>query len=91
MLQYIDFVPRQISPGGVFSAEEHESFDMAVKDANRWLQENRDRIRLINLETIVLPNIHSHWEEGSNDAALTTSAERRSTWHQFLRCWYEKC
>lgn len=89
MLQFKDFVPRQLSPPGFFKPEEHEAFDAAVKEANAWLQENAERVQLINLETIVLPNIHSPWEEGSTDASLGTSAESASRWHQVLRCWYQ--
>lgn len=87
MLKYKDFVPRQLKAPGVFDLGEHESFDHAVEAANQWLMTNS--IQLISLETVVLPNIWSRWEEGSSDASLGTG-EAPSRWHQFLRCWYRE-
>ena len=87
MLKYKDFVPRQISRPGFFADGEHESFDEAVKAANRWLASNN--VTLVNLETVVLPNIWREWEEGSKDASIGTSTDLVSRWHQFLRCWYQ--
>ena len=88
MLQYKDFVPKEIVSSGFFKAGEYESFDDAVAAANQWLVESR--VRLIKLETVVLPNIHSRWEEGSSDAAIRTSGDSPSQWHQFLRLWYQE-
>ena len=87
MLKYKDFVPRQISRPGFFADGEHESFDEAVEAANRWLASNN--VTLVNLETVVLPNIWREWEEGSMDASIGTSTDLVSRWHQFLRCWYQ--
>ena len=89
MLKYKDFVPKQISAPGFFAAGEHESFDDAVNAANQWIEENQT-IKLVNLETVVLPNIWSKWEEGSSDASIGTSGDTVSRWHQFLRCWYQE-
>ena len=88
MLQYKDFVPKQISAPGIFKPGEHESFDKAVAAANAWIESSP--IKLICIETVVLPNIWSKWEEGSTDASIGTSGEAPSRWHQFLRCWYEE-
>ena len=87
MLKYKDFVPRQLKAPGVFDQGEHESFDHAVEAANQWISSNS--IQLISLETVVLPNIWSRWEEGSSDASIGTG-EAPSRWHQFLRCWYRE-
>ncbi len=86
MLKYKDFVPAEIEAPGIFKQGQHESFDHAVRAANEWLSENR--IALISIETVVLPNIWSRWEEGSADASLGTSSDAPSRWHQFIRCWY---
>jgi hypothetical protein len=85
MLKYRDFVPKEIEAPGFLKPGEHESFNHAVEAANTWLAENS--VKLINLETVVLPNIWSRWEEGSVDASIGTG-ESLSRWHQFLRCWY---
>ena len=87
MLKYKDFVPKQISAPGIFDAGEHESFDHAVEAANEWLESSN--IKLISIETVVLPNIWSKWEEGSADASIGTG-DSPNRWHQFLRCWYQE-
>jgi hypothetical protein len=87
MLRHQDFVPKMTKPGAWFSPAEHESFEAALADANRWIAENR--IRVINVETVVLPNIWSRYEEGARDTSLATSGESPSFWHQFIRVWYD--
>lgn len=87
MLKYKDFVPEQISAPGFLAPGEHESFDHAVQAANDWLSESN--VRLVCLETVVLPNIWSKHEEGSADASIGTG-DSPSRWHQFLRCWYQE-
>jgi len=86
MIQFKDFVPKMITAPRLFKPGEYESFDIALKAANLWIKENE--IRVINVETVVLPNIWSRFEEGASDVALGTSGEMPSHWHQFIRCWY---
>ena len=86
MLKYKDFVPKELETPGFLNPGEHEAFDDAVVAANQWIQENE--IKVIGMETVVLPNIWSRWEEGSDDASIGTSGDTPSRWHQFLRCWY---
>jgi hypothetical protein len=87
MLRYQDFVPKVVKPAAFLSPAEHESFDAALVAANRWIKENE--IHVVNVETVVLPNIWSRYEEGSRDSSLGTSGESPSFWHQFIRVWYE--
>ena len=87
MIQFRDFVPRMLSAPAFFRVGEYESFEAAVEAANQWIREQQ--IDVLNIETVVLPNIWSRWEGGSNDVALGTSGEMPSHWHQFIRCWYE--
>jgi hypothetical protein len=86
MIAFEDFVPRQLSQPGLFREAEHESFDEALAAANVWIHDNQ--IKVINIETVVLPNIWTRWEEGSKDTSLGTSGESPSHWHQFVRVWY---
>lgn len=86
MLKYKDFVPRQIVAPGFLNPGDHETFDDAVAAANQWIVDNE--IQVIGMETVVLPNIWSRWEEGSTDASIGTSGDTPSRWHQFLRCWF---
>ncbi len=86
-LKHRDFVPRMIREPSLFKcAGEYETFQDAVDAANAWIINSH--IDLINLETVVLPNIWSRWEEGTGDGSLGTRVDSPSLWHQFLRCWY---
>jgi hypothetical protein len=60
--------------------------EAAVAAANSWIKEYD--IKIVNVETVVLPNIWSRYEEGPTDVALGTSGEMPSHWHQFVRVWY---
>ena len=86
MIKFKDFVPKMIAAPRLFTPGEYESFDDALAAANHWIKEND--IHVINVETVVLPNIWSRFEEGTADVALGTSGEMPSHWHQFIRCWY---
>jgi hypothetical protein len=88
MLQHRDFVPKMTKPAAFFSPAEHESFDAALAEANAWIAASG--VRVVNVETVVLPNIWSRYEEGSRDTALGTSGESPSFWYQFIRVWYDE-
>lgn len=85
-LQYIDFVPRQVKAPGLITEGLYENFDAAVNAANRWLAENP--VQLLQVETVVMPNLWNDWEEGTKDGSISTSGDAPSRWHQFLRVWY---
>jgi hypothetical protein len=87
MLRYYDFVPKQIKAEGFLSPAEYATFDAALAEANNWIKENN--IRVVNIETVVLPNIWTRFEAGSSDSALGISGDSPSHWHQVLRVWYE--
>jgi hypothetical protein len=88
MIAYRDFVPRVTGKGGFLNlAKTYESFDHAVAAANEWIAESS--VKVIHVETVVLPNIWSPHEEGTRDAALVTQGEWPAEWHQFVRVWYE--
>ncbi|MCA9119906.1 MAG: hypothetical protein H6822_00915 [Planctomycetaceae bacterium] len=86
MIQFRDFVPKMISEPRLFKAGEYESIEAALAAANSWIKEYE--IKIVNVETVVLPNIWSRYEEGTSDVALGTSGEMPSYWHQFVRVWY---
>lgn len=86
MIRYVDFVPRQLAASGFFKGAEYESFDAAVEAASRWLDGLKGE--LVQVETVVLPNIHHDREEGSGDPSLRASGDLSSYWHQFVRVWY---
>lgn len=82
-----DFVPEK-SKGTLFKSGKIQSFQDAIDSANVWLAEN-PQVKIINVETVVLPNIHSKDEEGSHDTELWTGKEFSSQWYQLLRVWYQ--
>lgn len=87
MIAFHDFVPEQMTAGGWLTPAEYESFEAAVAAANQWLAQAG--VRVLGVETVVLPNLHSRYEEGSTDPALRTHGDMPSSWHQFVRVWYE--
>ncbi|MCA9147536.1 MAG: hypothetical protein KDB05_32405, partial [Planctomycetales bacterium] len=80
-------VPEMLAPPRLFKAGEYESLEAALAEANAWIKEYD--IKIVNVETVVLPNIWSRYEEGTSDVALGTSGEMPSHWHQFVRVWYQ--
>ena len=82
MIRFEDFAPRMLKSG--FFGREFESFEAALAGANEWIDSNS--IDVVNIETVVLPQI---WREnGTTDVDLRISGEMSSSWHQFIRVWY---
>ncbi len=88
MIRFRDFVPKMLAAPGIFKEGQYESFEAAAAAADRWIKENE--IRYVSIETVVLPNIWSRFEEGSTDVSLGTSGDSPSRWHQFIRVWYKE-
>lgn len=88
MIKFNDFVPELEDKGGLFRKVSFEEFEHAVQRANEWITENK--IDVLNVETVVLPNIHSRFEEGSTDVQLKASGTAQTDWHQFIRVWYRE-
>ena len=87
MIRYQDFVPQMKTPPGFLTPATYASFNEALVAANKWIKENE--IRVLNVETVVLPNIWNRYEEGPSDPALVTPDGMPAFWHQFIRVWYE--
>jgi hypothetical protein len=85
MLAFRDFAPKVLEDGGWLSGPAYEDFDAALEAANAWIA--ADSIDVVNVETVVLPNIYSPGEQGTVDPELGMHAGR-GTWHQFLRVWF---
>ena len=87
MIGFMDFAPRMVRPGALFKLAEYEALQHAVAAANQWVRQFG--VTVLNVETVVLPNIDRSGEEGSTDPHLVTSGEMRSEWFQVVRVWYE--
>ena len=88
MIRFQDFAPKQTGTTKVliFSSAVYEDFAAAATAASAWI--TRYEIDLINIETVVLPNMHRHPEEGTVDGSLHSSGDHSTRWHQFVRVWY---
>ena len=87
MIGFMDFAPRMIRPAALFRLAEYEALQQAVAAANAWVRQYG--VEVLNVETVVLPNIHDSGEQGSTDPQLTTLGEFRSEWYQVVRVWYQ--
>lgn len=83
-----DFTPKVTKIGGFFRATEMENFNDIVTQLNEWISASNPNI--INIETVVLPNIHDPEEEGSEDTMLGADGQNASMWYQFIRVWYKE-
>ncbi len=87
MIKFKDFVPEELTKAGFFTSATLEKFNDTLNRANHWIE--TQNIELINIETVILPNIHQSDEEGSSDTEIRTSGEMSSYWNQFIRVWYK--
>lgn len=86
MLTFKDFLPRQLKPAGFLQGAEYGTFEDAARAAGNWMKSKG--VQPIQIETVVLPNIHGPFEKGSADPELRADGDR-DEWYQFLRVWYE--
>lgn len=86
MIQYKDFVP-EVVPQGLFKRPLYQPLEETLAEVNRWISQHSYQI--INIETVVLPNMHNPKEDGSGDTSLTTREGWDATWHQFVRVWFK--
>jgi hypothetical protein len=85
MIGFEDFAPRLLKSG--FFSREFESFEAALAGANEWIDSSG--VDVVNIETVVLPQIWSKGEGGTTDVDLRVNGEWTTTWHQFIRVWYK--
>lgn len=86
MIKVKDFVPEK-AKGGLFKSSKIEKFEDIIKEMNEWIASEKPDV--INIETVLLPNIHDSEEEGSQDTELWTGGESSSNWYQLIRVWYK--
>lgn len=87
-----DFIPHFVekqTQGMIFSHTEklYDSLAAAVEEANRWITTNE--IRVINLETVLIPSVTNLYEQASSTARFRVNGEGISIYYQFVRVWYE--
>ena len=82
-LHYKDFFPAVLKSG--FFSTEHEALSETVARASDWAE--AEGVRIINVETVVLPNIDT--VEEASQTGIRTSGEMSSHWYQIVRLWYQ--
>jgi hypothetical protein len=89
MIRYRDFAPHLIKRG-LLHSDEYENFDAAVAAANTWVASAA--VQIMNVETVVLPNITPDRSEGTIDGRVETEEAMTSIneWYQFVRVWYRE-
>jgi hypothetical protein len=85
-IKFADFQAQQLVAPGFLQEGQYTGLDQVLAEIQRWIEEQH--IDVINVETVVLPNIYARKEEGTADVDLKTSGEISTTWHQFFRVWY---
>ncbi len=88
LVKFKDFVPAQKAYNLWTGVGEYEPLTNALQDLNAWIMANPE-MEILNVETVVLPNLHDKREEGSEDPETRTPGPMGyNHWHQFLRLWY---
>jgi hypothetical protein len=90
-MHFKDFIPHATEThrnflGMDISEQTFESFPACVEAARAWAEQNP--VEIINIETVVLPNMYDPAQEGTVDTDLISSKESRTHWYQFVRVWY---
>lgn len=78
-----DFVPLVLREG--FFSSDYEPLESTVARANEWMAQVGARV--VNLETILLPNLKEVADASAN--GIRTSGESSTRWFQVVRVWYE--
>ena len=91
-LKFKDFVPTKTSSEEGYQGITYntfESLESTLKKVDEWMDTNPD-YGILNVETVVLPNIHGYFEDGSKDQELEAVASniQGARWYQFFRVWY---
>ena len=86
MLAYRDFAPRQLSPPSLLKQATYEALEQTLAAANDWIGKNK--VDVINVETVVLPNLWSPHATGPADHNVILQPGFAEAWNQFIRVWY---
>jgi len=88
VIEYRDFVPKQLSPAAFLGEPKFEALHDVVTRCNLWVKENA--VEILNIETVVLPKLHHPLEQGSEDVNLRQDDEAVTPWNQFVRLWFQR-
>lgn len=83
-VMYRDFLPQETPRRGLFGGVDYSDFNSCAEAMNLWLEQNP--VKIVQVETVILPNMHSAYEDGSTDTELQVTGQ--TVWYQFVRLWY---
>lgn len=86
MIAYRDFVPRMLGPTGLLGEPSFQTLQDALDGCNAWIAEQA--VEILHIETVVLPNVHHPFEEGSEDVNIRQDDDWVTPWNQFIRVWF---
>jgi hypothetical protein len=95
VIAFRDFVPQPLNytgpPKRLFGSWRSpgfETFEEAVASANAWIA--REAVRVIHVETVVLPHAYIRDAGGVDQTGHAAVAGHQvAFWGQFVRVWYE--
>mgnify|MGYP001801668930 CR=1 FL=1 len=88
MITFKDFVPEVTSGPNIFGKREMEALKETQIKMNEWLK-TEPNLKVLSIETLLLPNIHNPSEEGSEDPELKIPYNQTGRWYQIFRVWYK--
>ena len=88
MIEYRDFAPKQLAAAGFIKSASFDTLDAAVAAANEWIA--AANIDVINVETVVLPNLWTPHSQGTVDPNRVLQSGFAESWNQFVRVWYRR-
>jgi hypothetical protein len=88
MIAYRDFAPQLLSPAALLQPATYEPLAQAVAAANDWI--SAKGVEVVNVETVVLPNVWGPHSQGTEDPNIGTRTDFPIMWNQFVRVWYKK-
>ena len=87
MIDFRDFAQELIEPAHFLRPAVYGDFGEVLRLANEWIAS--EKIQVLNIETVVLPNLDNPREDGTEDPEITTFSSNNS-WNQFIRVWFKK-
>lgn len=90
-IQYKDFTPMETAKKTLFFPATYEPINHVMGRLNDWINDHEE-IELINIETVVLPNMYKANADGAESSSLRSSGHdgRHTYWHQFIRVWFRE-
>ena len=86
-INYIDFEPKPLEKS-FWGTHTYEKLDEVLKRANEWIRRNYST-EIVNVETVVLPNIYRKDTAQTNQVAQFITGGSTVNNFQIIRIWYK--